>query len=136
MNRTARIESPSPLDVALGANIRARRKALGLSQMSLAEAIGLTFQQLQKYERGANRVSFSRLVNIAHALNCRAIELIGDLDGANAASPQFRADVAHLRIEGGAELLAAYAVTPRPLQQAIRKLVEALAASERSRSAS
>lgn len=54
-------DAPSRLDVALGLQIRRRRKALGVSQTALAEAIGLTFQQIQKYERGFNRVSFSRL---------------------------------------------------------------------------
>ena len=53
--------SPNRLDVALGLRIRQRRKSLGVSQTALADAIGLTFQQIQKYERGFNRVSFSRL---------------------------------------------------------------------------
>jgi transcriptional regulator with XRE-family HTH domain len=50
--------------MALGLRIRQRRKALSVSQTALADAIGLTFQQVQKYERGFNRVSFSRLVDI------------------------------------------------------------------------
>ena len=124
---------PSPLDIAMGANIRGRRKALGISQTTLAEAIGLTFQQIQKYERGFNRVSFSRLVDIAHALNCRVVELIGDLDDSNVEQPQFRDDVASMRVEGAAELLAAYAAAPRPLQLVIRKLVQALAEDQSSR---
>ena len=69
----------NPLDIALGARIRVRRKSLGLSQDDLAVQVGLTFQQIQKYERGANRVSFSRLVEIARTLKCRAQDLIGDL---------------------------------------------------------
>ena len=124
---------PSPLDIAMGANIRRRRKALGISQTTLAEAVGLTFQQIQKYERGSNRVSFSRLVEIAHALDCRVVELIGDLDDANVAQPRFRDDAAHIRVEGGAELLAAFAAAPKPLQQVIRKLVQALADDQRGR---
>ena len=51
---------PDPLDVALGRNIRTRRKSLGLTQAGLGDAVGLTFQQIQKYERGTNRVSFSK----------------------------------------------------------------------------
>ena len=117
----------------MGANIRQRRKALGVSQTTLAEAVGLTFQQIQKYERGFNRVSFSRLVDIAHALDCRVVELIGDLDDENRPSPLFREDAAHLRVDGGPELLAAYAAAPKPLQQVIRKLVEALANEQRAR---
>ena len=124
---------PSPIDIGMGANIRRRRKALRISQTDLAEAIGLTFQQIQKYERGFNRVSFSRLVDIAQALNCRVVELIGDLDDSNVEQPQFRDDVASIRVEGGAELLAAYAAAPRPLQLVIRKLVQALAEDQSSR---
>src|SRR6202051_4027587 len=89
--------TPNKLDVALGLRIRQRRKALGVSQTALADSIGLTFQQIQKYERGFNRVSFSRLVDIAHALNCRVIDLVGDLDGATLPSPPFGQDTAHLR---------------------------------------
>jgi transcriptional regulator with XRE-family HTH domain len=73
-------EGPNRLDVSMGMRIRDRRKALGVSQTTLADAIGLTFQQIQKYERGTNRVSFSRLVEIAQALDCRITDLIGDLD--------------------------------------------------------
>jgi transcriptional regulator with XRE-family HTH domain len=60
--------SPNPIDVHVGSRIRLRRTLLGISQMALAEAIGLTFQQVQKYEKGANRVSSSRLVDVANAL--------------------------------------------------------------------
>jgi transcriptional regulator with XRE-family HTH domain len=60
---------PNPIDVHVGSRIRLRRTLLGISQMSLAEAIGLTFQQVQKYEKGANRVSSSRLMDIANALD-------------------------------------------------------------------
>jgi transcriptional regulator with XRE-family HTH domain len=49
-------------------NIRTRRKAIGMSQITLAQAVGLTFQQIQKYERGLNRVSASKLFEIARAL--------------------------------------------------------------------
>ena len=113
--------TPNRLDVALGLRIRQRRKALGVSQTALAEAIGLTFQQIQKYERGFNRVSFSRLVDIAHALDCRVVDLIGDLDDANIPSPLFRQDTAHLRESGAPELLAAYAAAPPALRRVILK---------------
>jgi transcriptional regulator with XRE-family HTH domain len=60
---------PNPIDVHVGARIRLRRTLLGISQVALAEALGLTFQQVQKYEKGVNRVSSSRLVDIANALD-------------------------------------------------------------------
>lgn len=60
--------APNPVDSHVGARIRMRRKLLGVSQEKLAEQLGLTFQQVQKYERGANRVSASKLYEIARAL--------------------------------------------------------------------
>ena len=60
---------PNPIDVHVGARIRLRRTLLGISQMTLADAIGLTFQQIQKYEKGMNRVSSSRLFDLARTLD-------------------------------------------------------------------
>ena len=59
---------PNPVDVYVGARVRNRRKFLGLSQETLAAAIDLTFQQVQKYERGSNRISASKLHLIAKTL--------------------------------------------------------------------
>lgn len=60
---------PNPIDRHVGLRIRMRRRELGISQERLAESIGLTFQQVQKYERAANRVSASKLWEVARALN-------------------------------------------------------------------
>lgn len=69
MNALADIErSPNPVDLHVGARVRMRRKLLGVSQEKLADALGLTFQQVQKYERGANRISASKLFEIARFL--------------------------------------------------------------------
>ena len=72
--------SPDPIDVELGARIRVRRKGLSVSQSGLAEALGLTFQQVQKYERGADRVSASMLVRIAAKLETTVGALVGEND--------------------------------------------------------
>lgn len=61
-------KSANPIDKIIGKKIAVRRKALGLSQSSLAQAVGLTFQQIQKYEGGINRVSAGRLYQIAEVL--------------------------------------------------------------------
>ncbi len=61
--------APNPVDVHVGLRIRLRRKELGVSQEKLAEAIGLTFQQVQKYERGSNRISASRLLEFSKVLD-------------------------------------------------------------------
>ena len=60
--------NPHSVDVHVGGRIRARRKLRGLGQVALAQRIGVTFQQIQKYEMGANRVSASKLYDIARAL--------------------------------------------------------------------
>jgi len=64
---------PSPIDVHVGARIRQRRVALGMSQEKLGGALNLTFQQIQKYERGANRVGASRLYDL-----CRVFDVTAD----------------------------------------------------------
>lgn len=60
---------PSPIDVHVGSRIRLRRTLLGLSQERLGDALGLTFQQVQKYERGVNRVGASRLFDLSRVLD-------------------------------------------------------------------
>ena len=60
---------PNPVDVHVGKRLRLRRTMLGFSQEKLGEAIGLTFQQVQKYERGANRIGCSRLFDLSRVLD-------------------------------------------------------------------
>jgi transcriptional regulator with XRE-family HTH domain len=62
-------DQPNPIDVHVGSRVRLRRNMLGLSQEKLGEAIGLTFQQVQKYERGANRIGASRLHELSQVLD-------------------------------------------------------------------
>src|SRR5579864_3538761 len=70
---------PNPIDVHVGARIRMRRLLLGMNQETLANALGLTFQQVQKYEGGANRVSASRLSAVAEILGVPISYFFGDL---------------------------------------------------------
>ncbi len=60
---------PSPVDVHVGARLRQRRTLLGMSQTALGDAIGLTFQQMQKYEKGTNRISASRLFDLSRVFD-------------------------------------------------------------------
>ncbi|MBL6454937.1 helix-turn-helix transcriptional regulator [Belnapia sp. T6] len=69
LDRTAREPRPSPIDVHVGTRVRLRRTLLGMSQEKLGEALGLTFQQVQKYERGVNRIGASRLFDLARVLD-------------------------------------------------------------------
>src|SRR5690348_7052572 len=73
---------PNPIDVHVGSRIRLRRTLLGMSQERLAEAIGLTFQQVQKYERGANRVGSSRLFDLARVLDVPVSYFFEDMPNA------------------------------------------------------
>lgn len=70
-----------PVDIAIGARIRARREAARLTQADLAKAAGVTFQQIQKYENGRNRVAAARLLQIADALRTTGADLLGELEG-------------------------------------------------------
>jgi transcriptional regulator with XRE-family HTH domain len=117
-----------PVDVAVGARIRLLRKLRGLSQQALAEAAGVTFQQIQKYERGANRVSASMLARIASALDTPVAEMFGDGAPASGAIDE----VAALLAEPGAlELLRAFTALPRgPARSALVDFVRALHAPQ------
>jgi len=78
---------PNPIDVHVGSRIRLRRNMLGFSQERLGESLGITFQQIQKYEKGTNRVGASRLQAIASILNTPVsffFEGAPDEDGTNA----------------------------------------------------
>jgi transcriptional regulator with XRE-family HTH domain len=61
-------KAPNPIDKHVGSRVRMRRMMLGLSQEKLGDALGLTFQQVQKYEKGTNRIGASRLQQISHTL--------------------------------------------------------------------
>nr|WP_200860254.1 helix-turn-helix transcriptional regulator [Paramagnetospirillum caucaseum] len=80
--------APNPVDVHVGGRMRLRRTLLGMSQEKLGEAIGLTFQQVQKYERGANRIGASRLFDLSRVLDVPVSYFFDDMaDGVQAQSP-------------------------------------------------
>ena len=81
---------PNPIDVHVGQRIRQRRILLGMSQEKLADAIGLTFQQVQKYERGANRVGSSRLFDLARVLDVPIAFFFEDMEANVAAKSPSR----------------------------------------------
>ena len=64
-----RADKPNPIDTHVGAKVRLRRTLLGMSQEKLGNALGLTFQQVQKYERGTNRIGSSRLFDLSRVLD-------------------------------------------------------------------
>jgi transcriptional regulator with XRE-family HTH domain len=84
--RGVKYDGPNPADVHVGARVRLRRTMLGMSQEKLGEALGLTFQQVQKYERGANRVGASRLWEMSRVLDVPVSYFFEELDGTPAAA--------------------------------------------------
>ncbi len=116
-------QGPDPIDVAVGARVRIRRRWLGFSQTQLANALGITFQQVQKYERGANRVSASMLVKIAAKLETTVAALVGE-DGQQ---PVEAIIYAQLATPGAAELLAAFAqISDGEARRALLTIAEGL----------
>jgi len=73
--------TPRPVDVHVGARLRQRRTLLGMSQEKLGEAVGLTFQQIQKYERGANRIGASRLYQLSNVLDVSVSYFFDEMPG-------------------------------------------------------
>jgi len=89
-----RNDEPSPLDMHIGGRIRLRRTLLGFSQAKLATAVGLTFQQIQKYEHGSNRIGASRLHQLSRVLEVPVDFFFEDAPPTAGALPQGLADEA------------------------------------------
>ncbi len=77
---------PNPVDVHVGARVRVRRTLLGMNQTNLGDAIGVSYQQMQKYENGANRISASRLFDLSRLLDVPIQYFFDDMPTAVAAS--------------------------------------------------
>lgn len=103
--------TPSPVDVYVGSRIRLRRTLLGMSQERLGTALGLTFQQVQKYERGANRVGASRLYDLARVLDVPIAFFFDGMPDEAAIAP-----VASMPAESFAEARGAFGGVPAPGQ--------------------
>lgn len=119
-------KAPDPMDIALGAAVRIRRRTIGMSQEALAEQCGVSFQQIQKYENGANRISFSRLVLIARALRCRVTDLMDVFDGPDKETARDLDLLTRLRTPGALELLAAYERLTPEARSSLVSLLRAL----------
>ncbi len=131
-----RVEPPDPVDIHVGARLRLRRNLLGMSQEHLGKATGLTFQQIQKYERGVNRMGASRLYQISRLLEVPVSYFFDEMasDAPNNAVPGFgesaqaplegpeQADAELLRRRETMELIRAYYRISDPKQR--RKVYE------------
>ncbi|HEY2707315.1 MAG TPA: helix-turn-helix transcriptional regulator [Caulobacteraceae bacterium] len=132
MNDTLETRLPNPVDLHVGARIRLRRRMQGVSQEKLADALGLTFQQVQKYERGANRVSASKLYEIASALRAPISYFFDGLadpseDGAESRDSDEQTLHAFLMTAEGLELARLFPEIPRGrVRRRILELLRAL----------
>ena len=127
-------EGPNHVDVLIGRRIRARRRELRMSLEGLGAALGITHQQAQKYETGANRVTVSTLYEIAVALRVPVESLWSGLPPADqvaALRPPERHNVGDFLASPKAdEMAAAYARLPRVVQERLTDLVAAMADRE------
>jgi transcriptional regulator with XRE-family HTH domain len=119
--------APSQTDVLVGARVRFRRVELGLSQTALAERLGVTFQQVQKYERGTNRIGAGRLQVLARALDV-PISYFFDTSDDPATVPTANA-LQLLSVPGALQLLRDYARLDPAARRAIGVVVGAAAQS-------
>ena len=128
-------KKPNPIDIHVGSRVRLRRNMLGMSQEKLGESLGITFQQIQKYEKGTNRVGASRLQAISTILNVPVSFFFEDAPGvpsltgggmAEAGSASFVVDF--LNSAEGLQLNRAFAkITDAKIRRKIIDLVKALA---------
>ena len=122
---------PNPTDVYVGSRIRMRRKILGLSQEKLGEKLGITFQQIQKYEKGTNRVGASRLQAMSGALDVPVSYFFPDAEAGQGGGMQeegaaFMMDF--MSTSEGLELSRAFTKIRNPkLRRKVLELVRAMA---------
>jgi transcriptional regulator with XRE-family HTH domain len=117
--------TPDPVDVYVGAQIRAHRKRKGVSQELLSQALGVSFQQVQKYENGTNRVSASMLSRTAHALGIGVERLFPSIDREGAAETICPTD-RMAAMTGGIELAEAFIALPTIARSSLVNIAGAL----------
>jgi transcriptional regulator with XRE-family HTH domain len=132
------VKRPDPVDIEVGHRIRIERLARGLSQTALANQLGVTFQQVQKYEKGVNRVGAGRLTRIAEVLGIDVSAFFGskEMAGGDAAKESGAASpLKLLTVSGAFRLLRAYGdIEDGNLRRAIVDLVEQISSQKRSAS--
>jgi len=122
-------ESPHPIDLHVGAKIRVRRKQVAMSQSALADKLGMTFQQVQKYERGANRVSASVLYKTAQVLEAPVSYFFEGLPDQPEGSKDKGADLKAVQALVAVPSVAAIPALTRDRQNLVGKLIDAIAGS-------
>lgn len=119
---------PHPVDVHVGRCVRTRRTLLGISQETLGEALGLTFQQVQKYERGSNRISASRLYEISCFLDVPLSYFFEEIDQGKGQSQDEPTEANLMHKRETLELVRAYFRIADPdTRMALTKCIKTLA---------
>ena len=125
---------PKPVDSHVGALVRQRRLELGMSQERLGDAMGITFQQIQKYEKGANRIGSSRLMQIANALDVPPTYFFEGAPTALRVSAKQQDSMDYVATfigsKDGAALMRAFLKIPKDVQRSIVILVKKIAENE------
>lgn len=129
LNAKPETSGPDAVDVHVGKLIRARRRAIGLTQDELALAIGVTFQQVQKYERGANRVSASKLFASAQALGVPVASFFKDLEETGVDPSVLSEFGDFLALKGAADLVRAYRNLSADQRRVLVDMAQVMAAS-------
>ena len=114
----------------MGIAVRIQRRRAGMSQTELGQACGVSFQQIQKYENGANRISFSRLVQLASALNCSVRNLVQALDVETEDPAAAAAALQLLKAPGAVEVLELFSLLPEPGRTGLLALLASLTPSD------
>lgn len=110
------------IDIIIGKTLKEKRILEGLSQEALGDAVGVSFQQIQKYERGVNRISASRLVELSEALHCEVADLFGDLKaGVVVTAPRSSSALRRQH-----KLIGDYNTLPADVQTVVANLVDVL----------
>ncbi len=122
--RTIAEHGPHPVDAHVGNRVRLRRTLLGMNQTQLGEALGLTFQQIQKYERGFNRISASRLWQLTEILDVPLLFFFDGLGGGAKALPQ---DEVFLRRETLELVRAYFRIRDPAARKHLREMTRAMA---------
>lgn len=125
---TNSVKKPHPVDVHVGKRLRLRRSMLCMSQDDLGKQVGITFQQIQKYERGTNRISASRIWEFARILNVSEEYFFEGLEGNKASGDS---DCQLLDSKESQKLIKAYYDIPESeVRYKIRNLIKAIVESE------
>ena len=131
-DKASKSKARKSIDAGVGIRIRLRRKTVEVSQENLADHLGVSFQQVQKYEKGANRVSASVLVGIADALQTSVGHLVGEIEnpdilGSAGALGLGSDTIAFLMSAHGIEMALAFAKIPMDQRQPLLALMRSMA---------